>query len=276
MTARGPVRRDVAYDAGGARVTAWLVTPEAGGRHAGVLWQHWGFGSRDSFLAEAEALAAAGVVSVLPNAPGYGGRPGPRPPFRGAAAARAYAEQAVGDLRAGLDRLCAEPGVDAARIAYVGHSLGASLGGQLAGADPRVSAAVLIGGTGRISRLWLADASESERVALAGFDGTDWIRRSKAACLFQYAEQDEWIPRDDAEEFVAAAPQGKGVAWYACDHAFDAAARRDRAAWLRERLALGPLDEAALARARLPGRDRFGYGLVKRLLALQRRFAKRA
>jgi dienelactone hydrolase len=267
------VRRDVAYEAaGGARVTAWLVAPEAKGPHAGVLWLHWGFGSRDSFLAEAEALAAAGLVSLLPNAPGYGGRPGPRPPFRDAAAARAYAEQAVAELRAGLDRLCAEPGVDAARIAYVGHSLGASLGGQLLGADPRVSAAVLLGGTGRISRLWLTHASDAERAALSGFDGADWIRRSKAACLFQYAEEDAWIPRADTEEFVAAAPQGKRVAWYACDHTFDDAARRDRAAWLRERLALGALDEAALAGARLPGRDRFGHGLVKRLLAVQRRF----
>jgi dienelactone hydrolase len=270
------VRREVAYEgAGGARVAAWLVAPEAGGPHAGVLWLHWGFGSRDSFLAEAEALAASGVVSLLPNAPGYGGRPGPRPLFRAAAPALRYAEQAVAELRAGLDRLCAEPGVDAARLAYVGHSLGASVGGALLGADPRVAAAVLLGGTGRISRLWLPRASEAERAALAPLDGTARIGRTKAACLFQYGERDEFIARDDATAYSAAAPEPKRVAWYACDHAFDSAARRDRATWLSERLALGALDEAALARAALPARDRFGYRLIQPLLAVRRQFVAR-
>jgi dienelactone hydrolase len=271
------VRRELAYEgAGEGRVAAWLVAPDAKGPHAGVLWLHWGFGSRDSFLAEAEALAASGVVSLLPNAPGYGGRPGPRPLFRAAPAARAYAEQAVAELRAGLDQLCAEPGVDAARIGFVGHSLGASVGGAFLGADPRVSAAVLLAGTGRISRLWLPRASDAERTALAALDGAAWIARTQAACLFQYAERDEWITRGDAAEYAGAAPEPKRVLRYACDHAFDAAARRDRAAWLHERLALGSLDEAALARAALPARDRFGYRLVKPLLALERRFAKPA
>jgi dienelactone hydrolase len=271
------VRRDVVYEApGGARVTAWLVAPGGPGPHAGVLWLHWGFGSRDSFLAEAEALAAAGVVSLLPNAPGYGGRPGPRPLFRAGAEALRYAEQAVAELRAGLDRLCAEPGVDAVRLGFVGHSLGASVGGAFAGADARVRAAVLLGGTGRISRLWLPRASEAERAALAPMDAGWWIGCTGAACLFQYGERDEFIARDDASDYAAAAPEPKRVLWYACDHAFDAAARRDRAAWLRERLALGSLDEGALARAELPARDRFGYRLVQPLLRLQRRFAKPA
>jgi dienelactone hydrolase len=269
------VRREIAYEGpGGARVSARLVAPETKGPHAGVLWLHWGFGSRDSFLAEAEALAAAGVVSLLPNAPGFGGRPGPRPLFRAAAPARAYAEQAVAELHAGLDRFGAEPSVDGARLGFVGHSLGASVGGHFLGAEPRVSAAVLLGGTGRISRLWLPRASDAERAALAPLDGAEWIARTKAACFFQYAERDEWIGRDDAEAYAAAAPEPKRVAWYACDHAFDPAARRDRAAWLRDRLALGPLDEAALAQATLPARDRFGYRLIQPLLRLQRRFAK--
>jgi dienelactone hydrolase len=273
----GATVRDVSYaSAGEDRVRAWLVVPDAVGPHAGVLWQHWGFGSRDSFLAEALALAPSGAVSLLPDAPGYGARKGPRPLFRAEGPARAYARQAVLDLRRALDVLCLEPAVARTRLAFVGHSLGASVGGPLAGADPRVAAAVLAGGTGRISRLWLPRASEAERAALAAFDGADWIRRTKAACFFQYAERDEWITRDDAAAYAAAAPEPKRVASYPCDHAFGAAARRDRAAWLRERLALGPLDEAALARAELPARDRFGYRLVKPLLALRRRFARPA
>jgi hypothetical protein len=88
------------------------------------------------------------------------------------------------------------------------------------------------------------------------FDAVAWIGRTRAACLFQYAERDEFITRADAEAYAGAAPSGKRVAWYPCDHAFDAAARRERAAFLREQLRLGPLDEAALAAATLPARDR--------------------
>jgi hypothetical protein len=66
------------------------------------------------------------------------------------------------------------------------------------------------------------------------------------------------------------------VVWYATDHAFDAPARLDRARFLRDRLGLGPLDEAALAAAELPARDRFGYRLIQPLLALQKRLTPRA
>ena len=269
--------RDVSFASrAGGRVTAWLVAPEASGPHAGLVFQHWGFGSRDSFLAEARALAASGVVSLLPNAPGYGGRRGPRPPFRAAGPARAYVEQIVAELRGGIDLLREEEGVDEERIGFVGHSLGSSVGGALAGAEPRVRAAVLAGGTGTISRLWLPRTTEAERAALAPLDGVAWIGRSRAAFLFQYAAHDAWITRADAEAYAAAAPEPKRVAWYPCDHAFDATARRERAAWLRERLGLGPLDEAALAAARLPARERFSHGMVQRLLALSRRFARSA
>jgi cephalosporin-C deacetylase-like acetyl esterase len=103
------------YASGGERVSGWWVVPGAAGPHAGMVFQHWRFGSRDSFLAEALALARSGVVSLLPNAPGYGGRRGPRPPFRAAGPARAYPEQAVRDLRRGLDLLCEQVDADRAR-----------------------------------------------------------------------------------------------------------------------------------------------------------------
>jgi dienelactone hydrolase len=255
----------------GDAVKAWLVAPDGGGPHAGLLFQHWGFGSRDSFRAEAEALAKSGVASLLVDAPGYGARKGPRPLFRAAGPARAYAEQAVADLRRGLARLAAEPGVDVARLGFVGHSLGASVGGVLAGSEPSLRAAVLMGGTGRISRLWLPRAGAAERQAVEPLDAVAWIGRTRAACLFQYGERDEFITRADAEAYAAAAPEPKRVLWYATDHAFDAAARRDRARFLGEQLGLGPLDEAALAAVRLPARERWGYRLIQPLL----RFAPR-
>jgi dienelactone hydrolase len=272
---RGATLRDVSYACDGARVTAWCVVPEGDGPWAGLLWGHWGFGSRDSFLAEALALAASGVASLLPNAPGYGGRRGARPPFRAAAPAAAYGRQSVRELRRGLDVLAGEPGVDARRLGFVGHSLGASVGALLAAADERVRAAVLAGGTGRISRLWLPRASEAEREALAALDGVAWIGRASSAFLLQYGERDEFIARADAEALAAAAAGPAQTRWYACDHAFDLAARRERAVWLAEWLGLGGIDGAALAAAALPARDRFAYRLMQPLLRLQARFARR-
>jgi dienelactone hydrolase len=272
----GATLRGVSYASGGEgdRVTAWLVVPEAPRPHAGVLFLHWGFGSRDSFLPEALALARSGAVSLLPNAPGFGGRRGPRPLFGAAAPARAYAEQAVRELRRGLDFLAALENVDAERLAFVGHSLGASVGGQLAGADARVRAAVLAGGTGAISRLWLPRASPEERAALAELDAVAWIGRARAACLFQFGTQDEWIAPADAEAYAAAAPEPKRLCWYPSDHAFDAAARLGRATFLAEPLRLGPLDEAALALAALPRGERVRYRLARPFVALARRFAR--
>jgi len=69
------------------RVTGYLVTPSEKGRHAGILFGHWGPGNRTEFLPEAKLYA-----------------------------------QAVVDLRRGLDLLMSRKDVDTGRIAYVGHS----------------------------------------------------------------------------------------------------------------------------------------------------------
>ena len=47
--------------------------------------------------------------------------------------------------RRALDWLLQQPGVDAKRIAYVGHSYGGIAGGVLAGVEPRISTFLLIG-----------------------------------------------------------------------------------------------------------------------------------
>ncbi len=47
------------------RVTAYLVVPTARGRFAGLVFGHWGYGTRTEFLPEAMLYARAGVVSLL-------------------------------------------------------------------------------------------------------------------------------------------------------------------------------------------------------------------
>jgi dienelactone hydrolase len=231
--------RDVSF-AGAASdsVSALLVAASAPPLHAGLLFLHWGFGDRTSFAAEALALAPCGVTSLLIDAPGSGERRGPRIPARDASLVRAYAEQLLGDLARALDFLCAQPGIDPARIGYVGHSLGATIAPAFLAREPRVRAAVLMAGTGALSRLWLSGRNEEAARSLEDLDGVRCLPRVSAALLFQFAERDEFIARADADAQIAAAREPKQVLHYECGHELDARALQDRARWLGAQLGL--------------------------------------
>ena len=66
---------DVTYESSaGRRVPAYLVVPKGGGKFAAILWGHWLMSNspsanRSEFLDEAAALANAGVISLLIDAP---------------------------------------------------------------------------------------------------------------------------------------------------------------------------------------------------------------
>jgi hypothetical protein len=73
---RGDVAvHDISYASPkGGRVPAYLVVPSGSGPFAAVIWGHWywtnsEFRNRKEFLAEAIALAHAGVVSLLTDGP---------------------------------------------------------------------------------------------------------------------------------------------------------------------------------------------------------------
>ena len=125
---RGSVSiHDIAYiSANGGAVPAYLVVPKGTGKFAAILWGHWlmpnsSTANREEFLNEAIALAPAGVVSLLIDAPQArpGFKPTPNP---------ALIAQQVIDMRCGVDLLLSRPDVDAKRIAYVGHSWDAGTG----------------------------------------------------------------------------------------------------------------------------------------------------
>jgi dienelactone hydrolase len=254
----------------GDAVSALLISATSHAPHAALLFLHWGFGDRKSFGREAAAYAAAGASSLLVDAPGYGARKGPRVGAKDPRRVRAYAEQTLGDLTRALDFSCAQPGVDPARIGFVGHSLGASIAGAFLAREPRVHAAVLMAGTGALSRLWLTARDADDSRSLEDLDSARCLPRASAALFFQFAERDAWIERADADAQVAAAPAAKRVQWYACDHALDAAAARDRARWLAQQL--GFAREPALPEGELLPR---GQLRVSRVVGAARRLAMR-
>jgi cephalosporin-C deacetylase-like acetyl esterase len=147
----GVAVHDISYASpGGGRVPAYLVAPSGNGPFAAVIWGHWymtgsEFLNRKEFLAEAVALAPAGVVSLLIDGPIA--RPG-HVEDRSDLNEQQIEDrvQAIVDTRRGADLLLARPDVDAHRLAYVGHSYNAATGAFLSGIDRRFKTFVLMAG----------------------------------------------------------------------------------------------------------------------------------
>lgn len=256
----------------GGRVSAWLVVPPGDGPFAGVVYLHGSETWRDDFLDEAVAMAHAGAVSLVLDAPFARSGADRRPAllaFDDPEAERAMTAQAVVDARRAYDVLAAREDVDPRRLGLVGHSWGASLGVVLAAVDPRPSSLVLI--TGRPSWtgfLRTADTEwvqrERDRLAanqwarylqlMAPLDAAAAIGAVDASRLYlQYGSADDVVPPEAAQELVDAAA-GARVDFYDAGHALDDQATADRVAWLVERLGLQPVPGAILDEVGLPDR----------------------
>lgn len=246
----------------GGSVPAYLIIPPGKGRFAAIVWGHWllpgsPVSNRKEFLDEALAIAPAGVVSLLIDAPQA------RPDFKHAPNSSLIAQQVI-DLRRAIDLLLARPDVDAKRMAYVGHSWDAEAGALLDEFDKRPAAFVFMGGP-QSNRQYVLYSDSPRMVKLrqsadmAGVEqmlganawadpATYAAQLGPAPALFQYGLHDEdWVPLKDAKDFVAMSAGSKEAKFYDADHALNAAARADRFRFLREHLSLAALPPAALA-----------------------------
>jgi dienelactone hydrolase len=251
-TTVGPiVVHDISYTSPkGGRVPAYRVAPAGRGPFAGLVFVHWGQGNRSEFLAEAVALATDGVESLLIDAP-FNRLDDPNHNRPGPGAERDAYIQLVVDVRRGIDLLGSRPEVDAARIGYVGHSLGATWGGVLAGIDHRLRAMVLMGGLPTLTdtdfpdpiiRRDLTAQKPAERAAyvrvMSPVNPVQFVGHSMPVALFfQWATVDRYISRRAAQQYFNAAGQPKSQQWYYCSHEFnDPAARSDRDQFLARHL----------------------------------------
>lgn len=254
-TLDGASVRDVSYASPkGGRVTAYLVVPAGRGPFAAVEFVHWGQGDRTEFLSEALLYAKGGAVSLLIDAP-YN-RPDfeRRPSFLDDPQADLDLYlQLVADARRGLDLLLSRADVDPRRVAYVGHSLGATWGGALAGVERRVGAYVLMGGLSNItdfsggdyvSRLvrarYTPQQIEKYAAVVGPFNPEHFVGRAAPARLFfQFARWNRYISRASAERYERAAPTTKLSRTYETSHEFnDPQSWCDRTEWLHRELKL--------------------------------------
>ena len=256
---------DISYESPkGGRVPAYLVVPEGKGPFAAVLWGHWywqnsEFFNRKEFLDEAVALAHAGVVSLLTTGPGARvGHVQDKDPLSD----RQIAElvQAIIDMRRGADLLLARKDVDHARLAYVGHSYDATVGGFLSGIDKRFKAFVLMAGGLSDEVDMKTEEFQQFRQKLgpvkvdaftakyAWTDAGKFVSHASPATVFlQYGSQETFLTSERARQYAAGVSEPKKFKVYDAPHALNAEARRDRLAFLSDQLKLKPLDPSVIA-----------------------------
>jgi predicted esterase len=248
------------------RVTAFLILPPdpdvgaAGGDRpgrAGIVFLHWGRGDRTEFINEAVRYARGGAVSMLLDSPWA------RPePWRQASEGqiktpelvRDMYVQTVVDVRRAADLLLSNYDVAPQRLAYVGHSFGATWGGAVAGIEKRFKTIVLIGGLPSVAELEPMGAplyddyvarvrgflTEEElanyKSVMTPIQPIRFVPNSSPASVYmQFGDYDSWIPKKAAESYFDAAGDPKSVSWYPCGHELVGLdVLRDRAQWLAD------------------------------------------
>ena len=134
------------------RVPAYLLLPKtASPPYQAVVWYTGGGPFRQStpFLVDTEMiwllfLVRSGRAVLVPEYTGSFERS--RGPIADPEVWREVIVRSIKDLRRGLDYLATRPDIDAGRVAFYGLSHGAAVGVIAAAVEPRLKAAVLLGG----------------------------------------------------------------------------------------------------------------------------------
>jgi dienelactone hydrolase len=248
----------------GGRVPAYLVVPAGKGPFAAILWGHWYWSNseyfnRKEFLEEAVALAPAGVISLLTTGPGA--RPGhleSQDPLDEQQVRELV--QAIVDMRRGADLLLARKDIDSKRLAYVGHSYNATVGGFLSGIDKRFNTFVLMAGGlsdevdmksdeyKQLRQKVGAEKFDAYAAKYGWLDPGKFVSRAAPATVFlQYASQEDFLTPARAREYDAIVTEPKQFKLYDAPHALNTEARRDRIAFLTTQLKLKTLLPSVVA-----------------------------
>lgn len=141
------------------RVPGYLVVPRGKGPFGAVVYMHWRQSDKSEFLSEALDWAKREVaVGLMIDAPCWRADvPQPAPDKRAEWERDGYIQMVV-DLRRGVDLLLARTDVGPNRIAYVGHSRGATWGAPLAAVEKRIKVFVLMGGLPKVPPDWDDDS----------------------------------------------------------------------------------------------------------------------
>ena len=215
----------------GGRATGLLFVPEQrppGVRLPGLVMQHGMPGKAEYVSWVSGNIAHHGAIVVALDAP-FARRRGD--PVRFTAQDSAEQVQLIVDLQRAFDLLTGRPDVDAARMAFVGRSYGAAMGGLLAAVENRPRTYVLIVGDGGLVTHYSAPGHRGELDGLSGERRDRWLAAMRpiepiryigcatgASFFFEAARRDELVTVNDALAFQRAAPKPIEVRWYDLDH----------------------------------------------------------
>jgi dienelactone hydrolase len=204
-------------------------------------------------------LARSGVVSLLTDGPIA--RPGHvenHEPLNDQQADDLV--QQILDMRHGVDLLIARKDVDPKRIAYVGHSYNATVGGFLSGIDRRFKAFVLMAGglSDEVDMKTKEYEEYRQKIGPERFDAFvakySWLDPGKfvshaapAVVFMQYATHEKYLTPEAARQYAAIVSEPKRFKLYDAPHALNAEARRDRLLFLSQQLKVTRLTAAQLA-----------------------------
>ena len=248
----------------GGRVPAYLVVPPGKGPFPAVIYGHWcmpgsAMLNRTEFLEEAVVLARSGVIALLPDhVIARSGFVASKDPLN-TQQIDVLVQQVV-NMRRGADLLLARKDVDPKRLAYVGHSCNAEVGGFLSGIDKRFKAVVIMAGplsddvttkTPMYQAYRLKIGPEKFDAFVARYSWTDpgkYVSHSAGTPkLLQFATDEPFLGPEQAKQYLPYVSEPKTLKIYDAPHALNAEATRDRLQFLAAQLQVNAPGLKALA-----------------------------
>ena len=237
----------------GGRATGLLFLPEQRlpeVRLPGIVMQHGMPGKAEYVSWVSGNIAHHGAIVVALDAP-FARRAGDPVTFTPQDSAEQV--QLIVDLQRAFDLLTARPDVDAGRLAFVGRSYGAAMGGLLASVEHRPRTYVLIVGDGGLVTHYSAPGRRAALDTLSPERRERWLAAMRpiepiryidcaqgTSFFFQAARKDELVTLNDAVAFQRAAPKPVEVRWYDLDHNLGWPAIMDELEWLHRTLGTAP------------------------------------
>ena len=231
----------------GYRRMAELIQPENQAPHAAILYVHWyepeaPDSNRRQFVAEATEMANRGAVCLLIETmwsdPDFFLKRTQEDDLQNSV-------QQVVDIRRTMDFLLSQPNIDPDRFSFVGHDFGGMYGVLAGSLDKRPTHYVVMAATPRFPDWYLyspkleGEAREAFIRQMTEIDPITHVGNlPPAPVLFQFATDDFHVPREKAEEFLAAAREPKELRWYDAGHGLNEKATQERIKWLTDNLSL--------------------------------------
>lgn len=229
------------------RISAYITQPVALKNNAPlIIFNHWGEGNKNEFLAEAISFSSAGFICILPDEPWLC----PKSKINSfSRQGDIMVRQAVINTQVAIDLAEANYPIDTNHIYVVGHSYGCASGSILSAIEPRIDYFIFMTGVYSTTETasnstqkdfmdWRTSRPEEFNkwiTKMKPYDPDLYLPHKKAPCLIQVAKKDEFITKQENKKFIKITPKPKKVKWYDATHALNDEAQADRKTWVMQK-----------------------------------------